>query len=177
MQWFGLHFSFSLCLMCLSLVLGEHPCWFVRTPGLDSSNVPFISWQYCCLTYLLDVLTKSSQWLIQCSIFFFFTINSRCLVFLWMVKLLQNAPSYLSNAVNGKKNSSVVPRGHQLMPWSRRFHYPYFFPLGYMTASVICSHKIFQLKFEAQSTLFVSVAFLRLQIPLLCYALDTAISF
>lgn len=62
-------------------------------------------------------------------------------------------------------------------PKAGGFITPIFFPLGYMTASVICSHKIFQLKFETQSTLFVSVAFLWLQIPLLCYALDTAISF
>lgn len=46
----------------------------------------------------------------------FFTISSQCVVFPRMVKPLQNAPSYLSNAVHGKKNSSVVPRGHQHMP-------------------------------------------------------------
>lgn len=58
------------------------------------------------------------------------------------------------------------PRGHQLGPSSRSFHYPHFFPLGYRTTSVICSCKIFQLKFETQ-TLFVSVSFLQLQIPVL----------
>lgn len=162
--------------MCLSLVLEEHPCWFIRTPGLDSYPMSLLfHGSIAALFVRCPHHTKPVACPLQ--FLFFFTINSWCLVFLWIVKLLQNAPCYLSNAVNGRKNSSVVPRGHQLMPWSRRFHYPYFFPLGYMTASVICSHKIFQLKFETQSTLFVSVAFLWLQIPLLCYALDTAISF
>lgn len=59
------------------------------------------------------------------------------------------------------------PRGHQLMPSSRSFHYPQFCPLGYRTASVICSCKIFQLKFEPQMLLFVSVSFLQLKIPVL----------
>lgn len=53
----------------------------------------------------------------------------------------------------------------------------FFFLLAYMTASVICSHKNFQPQYETQSALFVSVVFLRLQIPLLCNALDAAISF
>lgn len=43
---------------------------------------------------------------------------------------------------------------------------PPFFPLGYRAASVICSCKTFQLKFETQM-LFVSVSLLQLQIPVL----------
>lgn len=55
---------------------------------------------------------------------------------------------------------------HQLVPSSRSFHDPHF-PLGYRTASVICSCKTFQLQFETQTLLFVSASFLQLQIPVL----------
>lgn len=171
-------FLFLCHLMCLSLVRESIP-----VDSLGPQGWPLIQCPFYFVTVLLPDLFGRCPYQIKpvaCPVQHpsgFLTVNSQCLVFLWMVKLLQNARSYLSNAANGRKNSSVVPRGHQLMPWSRRFHYPYFFPLGYMTASVICSHKIFQLKFETQSTLFVSVTFLWLQIPLLCYALDTAIAF
>lgn len=166
-----------LCVWCVYLwSLESIPVDLLGAEGWTLIQCPF----YFMAVLLPDLSVRCPYQIkpVACPVqYLFFNINGRCLIFLRMVKLLQNAPSFLSNAVNGRKNSSVVPRGHQLMPWSRRFHYPIFFPLGYMTASVIRSHKIFQLKFETQSTLFVSVAFLWLQIPLLCNALDTAISF
>lgn len=38
----GIPLSFFQCLICLSLVLGKHLCWFLRVPELDSPPMSFL---------------------------------------------------------------------------------------------------------------------------------------